>query len=132
MSTRQRLPGDVLSSLLCSSCTHVVGCIEISVLRIQCLPNESWYLVDLEWANTADTELEDFILRVSGLHLRSVAVAVNGHALVIMWQFGGLQRLVEVWGSLDEDGRSYMRMQSNMDPNMRLSAEASLRHAFFA
>lgn len=86
-----------------------------------------WYLVDLEWANIAHSELGSFCPNetppeISGNH--SIWTCACD-----MWQFG---ELVEVWGDLDEEGRAYVRAMSTVNPDERLSAEASLRHPFFA
>lgn len=91
--------------------------------------DENWYLVDLEWAYTTRSELGSFC---PVDELTPPEITGNDCEWTFscdMWQFG---RLVEVWGSLDEHARAYIRLQSNIDPNMRLTADGSLSHAFFA
>ena len=88
-----------------------------------------WYLVDLEWANSANTELGSFRPADEWTPPEISGNNCQWTCSCDMWQFG---RLVEAWGSLDDDARAYIRVQSKVDPSLRLSAEDSLRHSFFA
>ena len=91
--------------------------------------DQNWYLVDLEWANTANSELGVFRPLEEWTPPEISGENCQWTCACDMWQFG---RLVEAWGSLDEDFRAYIRVQSKVDPSLRLSADESLRHAFFA
>ena len=92
--------------------------------------NERWYLMDLEWANTIDSELGDY--RPQDEFTPPELVGVEGAIWTTacdMWQFGNL---INTWGHLDEDGQQYVTSQLSLPAANWLSAQESLQHAFFA
>lgn len=91
--------------------------------------HRDWYLIDLEWANFADSKLGEYTPASSWSPPEISSANCKWTCACDMWQFG---KLVELWGNLDEAGKSYVRVQSKSDPAERLSAEASLHHIFFS
>ena len=89
-----------------------------------------WYLMDLEWANRVDLDLENY--NPNGYFLPpELDVFESGRSWTKacdMWQFG---KVVEQWNQLDNDGHRYVQTQTHDDPAKRLSAEESLGHDFF-
>ena len=90
----------------------------------------NWYLMDLEWANTIDSDTEGY--HPNRNYLPPELIGGEGRpwtAACDMWQFG---KLLERWNQLDNQGRSYVNTQIQDDPERRLSATDSLDHEFFA
>ena len=90
----------------------------------------TWYLMDLEWANTVDLPIGDYNPNTNQTP-PEVAEIEDGTWTTAcdMWQFG---KLLLLWNHLDEDGRQYVTTQTRADPLRRLSATDSLAHVFFA
>ena len=90
----------------------------------------SWYLMDLEWANTVNSPMGEYNPN-TGQTPPEVAESKDGiwTTACDMWQFG---KLLSLWNHLDEDGRQYLTTQARADPSGRLSASDSLAHRFFA
>ena len=87
-----------------------------------------WYLMDLEWANRIDLDLEDYNPNLLPPELVVVESGGSWTKACDMWQFG---KLVEQWNQLDINGHRYVHTQTQEDPAKRLSAAESLDHEFF-
>lgn len=88
-----------------------------------------WYLIDLEWANNADSELQGYRPNDSWVPPEILDTSSRWACASDMWQFG---KLVETWGVADgDDLQSYLRLQLSGTPGTRLSAKDSLAHEFF-
>ena len=88
-----------------------------------------WHLMDLEWANRIDSDVEEY--NPNEQYLPPELVGVQGGswtAACDMWQFG---RLLENWNQLDGQGRTYVNTQTQEAPERPLSAGESLVHEFF-
>ena len=89
---------------------------------------EEWFLIDLEWANHNDTATGRYSPQEEWTPPEITGDDCNWTTASDMWQFG---KLLHVWGKLDDDGRTYVQSQLSNNPETRLSASASLDHAFF-
>mmetsp|Transcript_15894 Transcript_15894/g.36504 ORF Transcript_15894/g.36504 Transcript_15894/m.36504 type:complete len:451 (+) Transcript_15894:312-1664(+) len=89
-----------------------------------------WYLNDLEWANTINSELGNYIPNEQHLPPELVGVeGVHWNAACDMWQFG---KLIECWNQLDDSLLRYVTTQTQEEPQNRLSAEQSLSQGPFS
>ena len=86
-----------------------------------------WYLMDLEWANRIDSDMEGY--KPNPHYLPPELARKEGGRqwteACDMWQFG---KLVEHWNQLDDNGCSYVYTQSQDAPERRMNASNSLLH----
>ena len=91
--------------------------------------DQSWYLIDLEWANVAGWPLGDY-----SPHPALTPPEISNEdglwtSASDMWQFG---ELLYLWDHLNLDGQNLRMSLQNDDPEARPTAREALQHLFFA
>jgi hypothetical protein len=91
--------------------------------------DQNWYLVDLEWANSAGLPVGEYTPQQQWTPPEILGSDSEWTHTSDMWQF---HKLLDQWNHLDEDGRRLLEVLQCEDPQSRISAEVALKHAYFS